>query len=93
MLFLVHFARSSTPVPAGEQAAIADRERDRAAELQREGVWRHLWRVTGRPENVGVFEVDSNDHLHEVLSSLPMFPYADITITPLSAHPAAVGTA
>ncbi|WP_084402471.1 muconolactone Delta-isomerase family protein [Cupriavidus sp. amp6] len=34
----------------------------------------HLWRVVGRYSNVSVFDVESNDELHELLSSLPLFP-------------------
>ena len=31
-------------------------------------------------------EVESIDELHEIISSLPLFPWMDVTITPLSAH-------
>jgi muconolactone D-isomerase len=65
-------------------------ERERAQELQRSGEWRHLWRVVGRYANVSVFDVDSHRRLHEILSTLPLGPYLDIDVTPLTTHPSAL---
>lgn len=65
-------------------------EKARAQELQAEGRWRHLWRVAGRYANVSIFDVESVDELHEILSGLPLFPYLDITVTPLARHPSAI---
>jgi muconolactone D-isomerase len=66
------------------------KERQRAQELQRTGEWRHLWRVVGRYANVSVFDVDSHRRLHEILSTLPLGPYLDIDVTPLTTHPSAL---
>lgn len=65
-------------------------EKERAQQLQREGKWRHLWRVAGRYANVSVLDVGSHEELHELLSTLPLFPYLDITLTPLTRHPSAL---
>jgi muconolactone D-isomerase len=65
-------------------------EKARAQELQRDGRWRHLWRVAGRYANVSVFEVESHDELHTLLSTLPLFPYLTIEVTPLARHPSAI---
>jgi muconolactone D-isomerase len=65
-------------------------ERERSQELQRTGEWRHLWRVVGRYANVSVFDVDSHRRLHEILSTLPLAPYLDIDVTPLTSHPSAL---
>lgn len=46
----------------------------------------------GEYSNVSVFDVTSNDELHDLLSGLPLFPYMDIHVTPLAAHPSAVAT-
>lgn len=64
--------------------------RERSQELQRDGSWVHLWRVAGRYANVSVFDVGSPDELHELhelLSSLPLFPYIDAHVTALARHP------
>ena len=31
-----------------------------------------------------------NDELHDLLSGLPLFPFMDITVTPLATHPSAI---
>jgi muconolactone D-isomerase len=65
-------------------------EKTRAQDLQRQGVWRHLWRVVGRYSNISIFDVGSNDDLHDVLWSLPLFPYMRTEVTPLAHHPSAL---
>jgi muconolactone D-isomerase len=69
------------------KADLVAREKELAQEVQRSGRWPHLWRVAGEYANVSIFDVESNDALHEVLSSLPLFPYMDVTVTPLATHP------
>ncbi|MFE1600405.1 muconolactone Delta-isomerase [Methylobacterium sp. ID0610] len=65
-------------------------EKARAQDLQREGRWVHLWRVAGRYANVSIFDVESHDALHDILSSLPLFPFMTIRVTPLARHPSAI---
>lgn len=55
--------------------------------LMKEGRFRHIWRVVGDVSNVSIFDVESNGELHELLSSLPLFPYMDVKVTPLAEHP------
>ena len=64
----------------------------RAQQLQRDGKWPHLWRVAGRYANISVFDVTDHDELHSVLSSLPLFPFMKIDVTPLARHPSAIDT-
>ncbi len=71
-------------------AELNEKEHVRAEELQRAGNWLHLWRVAGRWENLSVFRVDDPDELHEILSSLPLYPYMDLDIVALSRHPGAI---
>ncbi len=71
--------------------ALKAAEKVRAQDLQREGVWRHLWRVAGLYANVSVFDVPDHDTLHAILSALPLFPFMDINVTPLARHPSALG--
>jgi len=74
-------------IPDEEASVLKRDERERAQQLQREGKWRHLWRVVGRYANVSVFDVSSPQELHEILSGLPLFPFMEITVTPLCRHP------
>jgi muconolactone D-isomerase len=59
-------------------------EKAKAQELQRSGKWRHLWRVVGHYSNISIFDVDSHDELHAILSGLPLFPFMEMTITALT---------
>lgn len=70
--------------------ALREAERDRAHALQRAGTVRHIWRVVGRVASVGIWEADSHEELHEAISSLPLFPYFSVTVTPLARHPNAL---
>jgi muconolactone D-isomerase len=65
-------------------------EHERAAELQRQGKWLHLWRVVGKWANVSIFKVESPAELHEILESLPLRPYAEVEVTALCRHPGSV---
>jgi muconolactone D-isomerase len=62
-------------------------EHERAAELQRQGKWLHLWRVVGKFANVSIFKVESPAELHEILESLPLHPYMEVEVTALCRHP------
>jgi muconolactone D-isomerase len=73
-----------------KRAALLAAEKARALELQRDGRWRHLWRVVGQYSNVSVFDVGSADELHEILWQLPLFPYLTVEVTPLTEHPSAL---
>jgi muconolactone D-isomerase len=91
MLYLVRMDVKIPPSVSPDEAnAIKLREKDYAQALQRDGRWRHLWRVVGEYANYSVFDVESNDALHQILSNLPLFPYMAISVTPLAAHPSAI---
>lgn len=66
------------------------REKARCHELMRDGTWRHIWRVAGRYSNVSVFDVDSNAALHDILSTLPLFPFMKINVSALCRHPSSI---
>ena len=91
MLFQVEMdVRLPHDFPAEKVEALKQTERARAQELQRAGIWRHLWRVAGRYSNVSIFDVSGPQDLHDILSSLPLFPFMDMRITALCRHPSTV---
>jgi muconolactone D-isomerase len=91
MLFQVEMdVRLPYDFPAEKAEALKHTERARAQELQRANIWRHLWRVAGRYSNVSIFDVSGPQDLHDILSSLPLFPFMDMRITPLCRHPSSV---
>lgn len=69
------------------RADLVAREKAYSQALQRSGKWPHLWRIVGEYANISIFDVESNDELHALLSGLPLFPYLDVTVTPLAGHP------
>jgi muconolactone D-isomerase len=77
-------------IPAERVEAIKVAEKKRATELQEAGKWPHLWRIVGQYSNISVLDVASNDELHELLSSLPLFPYMTLQVTPLAKHPSSI---
>jgi muconolactone D-isomerase len=90
-MFMVEMeVRLPPDLPVESVKDLTARERALAIDLQREGKWRHLWRVAGRYANVSIFDVSTPDELHELLSSLPLFPYMEIGITALARHPSAL---
>ncbi|MCP1368014.1 muconolactone delta-isomerase, partial [Halomonas sp. BBD48] len=57
MLFHVEMTVKLPPdMPAEKAADIKATEKAYAQELQRQGKWRHLWRVAGSYANVSVFD-------------------------------------
>jgi muconolactone D-isomerase len=65
-------------------------ERERAHELQKQGKWRHLWRIAGQYSNISIFDVETVQELHDILNTLPLFPFMDIAVTPLCRHPSSI---
>lgn len=91
MLFLVrmdvHFPHDMPPAQAEE---IKAREKAYSQQLQRDGKWQQLHRVVGEYANYSVFDVESNDELHTILSGLPLFPYMTMQVTALAKHPSSI---
>jgi muconolactone D-isomerase len=62
---------------------LTTREHERAGQLARQRKWIHAWRVAGNWANVSVFDVESPAELHEILSSLPLYPFMEVEVTAL----------
>ncbi|WP_373986933.1 muconolactone Delta-isomerase [Duganella sp. BuS-21] len=91
MLFHVRMEVLLPPaMPAAQADELKKNERELAQSLQRGGKWRHLWRIAGQYANFSVFDVESVDELHALLTSLPLFPYMKIDINPMCRHPSSV---
>lgn len=91
MLFMVQMqVNLPLDMPADKAAALKADEKKLAQQLQRDGKWQHLWRIAGQYANVSIFDVQDNDELHDLLMSLPLFPYMAIQVTALARHPSAI---
>ncbi|NOV22650.1 muconolactone Delta-isomerase [Cupriavidus necator] len=91
MLFM---AEMTVKIPASLDPKLVEQlkadEKAMSQRLQREGKWRHLWRVVGQYANVSIFDVSDNDELHTLLTALPLYPYMEIQVTPLAQHGSAI---
>ncbi len=91
MLFLVRMdVNIPRDLPLEEANEIKAREKAYSQDLQRDGRWKSIWRVVGEYANYSIFDVASNDELHQLLQGLPLFPFMKIDVTPLAAHPSAI---
>lgn len=91
MLFMVEM---TVNVPHDIDRTVFDEmkavEKARAETLQREGKWRHLWRVAGRYANISIFDVADAGELHDIMTGLPLYPFMDVKVTALCRHPSAI---
>lgn len=90
MNFLVEIEVSLPPaLDSDSRRELQAAEFERGSALARDGVIRAIWRVPGRLANRGIWTTPDATALHDALSSLPMWPYMDVVVTPLAEHPLA----
>jgi len=91
MLYLVRMdVRLPYDMPVAQAEEIKANEKAYSQELQRSGKWQQLHRIVGEYANYSVFDVESHDELHTILSALPLFPYMTMQVTPLARHPSSI---
>ena len=73
-------------LPVEQANEIKAVEKAYSQELQRQGKWRHIWRITGQYSNISIFDVESNEELHNLLQGLPLYPYMNIEVMALIRH-------
>ena len=84
MLFKVEMTVNIPPgFPANEAEEIKQREKAYSQQLQREGKWRHIWRVAG-------LYVQDAEELHQILMGLPLYPFMAIKVEALCRHPSSI---
>lgn len=92
MLFLARMDVQFPPhLQVEEITRMQGLEKEYSPAIQRDGRLLAIWRVVGEYANYSVFNVESNDHLHTILSGFPMYPYLKIKVTPLATHPNSIG--
>jgi muconolactone D-isomerase len=89
MHFLVRITVSLPPtLPEDERSALLAAELERGRELRDAGSIVSIWRIPGGPlRNVGIWQATDASELHELIASLPLFPYIEAEVTPLARHP------
>lgn len=92
MEFLVRIAVNLPPdMDPDERSRLLEAEADRGRELLASGALARIWRVPGRFANVSLYDVADATELHALLSSLPLWPWLDVTVEPLARHPLSPG--
>lgn len=90
MEFLVEIEiRLPAELDGERRAELLAAELARGQQLAGAGILRAIWRVPGRLANRGIWVAEDATELHDALASLPLWPYMDITVTPLARHPLA----
>lgn len=74
-------------MPEQQRQDLLKEEYERARELVRDGTIRFIWRIPGGLHNVAVWAVEDATALHELMASLPLFPWITASVTPLARHP------
>ncbi|TCM64448.1 muconolactone delta-isomerase [Acinetobacter calcoaceticus] len=77
-------------MPVEQANEIKAVEKAYSQELQRQGKWRHIWRISGQYANISIFDVESNEELHNILVGLPLYPYMKIEVMALNRHPSSI---
>lgn len=62
-------------------------ERARGLELMARGALKRIWRIPGRLSNYSLYDVTDATELHDLLSSLPLWPWTTMNVEPLALHP------
>ena len=65
-------------------------EAARASEMWERNELVRIWRVPGRRANWSLYRADDATALHELLTSLPLWPWMRIAVHPLAIHPVEV---
>ena len=79
-----------TDMNADKVSELKQAEKALSHKLQEQGKWRHIWRLAGEYSNFSIFDVESNEELHDIMMSLPLYPYMKVEVIPLLRHPSSI---
>jgi muconolactone D-isomerase len=87
----LYLVQLETALPASmseiDRGALLTREAARGSELRDDGTIQHIWRLPGRLANVGVWSAEDAATLHDMICSLPAWPWMTVSVTCLTPHP------
>lgn len=88
MEFLINISfQWDADVPEEERQRLRIEERAHAAKLAEKGHLLRMWRVPGRRENWGLWRAKDATEMHEILTTLPIWPWMNVNVMPLADHP------
>jgi len=74
-------------MPEASRAELVAAELARGRELRERGAIKRIWRLPGGIRNVGIWEASDATELHDLIASLPFFPWLHSEVTALAVHP------
>ncbi len=85
------FTTFTVAVPPGTPDETVDAanagEAERARELAAQGHLRRLWRLPGDDRALGLWHAEDAAGIAAIVTSLPLFDWMSVEITPLTPHP------
>lgn len=84
MRFILNI-RTQFPGEWSPEHRAAEREKETLAALEhmRNGILRRVFRIPGQYGNYSIWDVQSHEHLHEVLSGMPANAFMTVAMTPV----------
>jgi muconolactone D-isomerase len=76
----VQFPGTWTPEQRAEER---QKETMHALEHMHNGIIKRVFRIPGQYGNFSIWEVDSHEHLHELISGMPANPWMNANMTPI----------
>jgi muconolactone D-isomerase len=74
-----------------ERVRLTALETVRGRELIAIGKLRRIWRVPGRWANIALYEAIDATEVHALVTSLPLWPWMDVSVEALAIHPLEAG--
>lgn len=89
MEFLAHikFVYPATLATAESRRELVEKEEQAVAALAEKGHSLRAWRVPGRREMWTLWKAKDANEFHAIIAALPLWPYLDLTVHSLAAHP------
>ena len=81
MKFLVHW--KMRPGPADEVLRLLPDDLKFCKNAMKEGKLLQSYVLAGKPEGFEVFEVESNEEMHEIIMNAPFGPFLDFEVWPI----------
>jgi muconolactone D-isomerase len=88
MEFLVTIHVNIPPdMPDGQRRELVEAEAVRGRELIEQGRLVRIWRLPGRLANISLYRCRDATELHDLIASLPMHPWLEVSVEALAIHP------
>ena len=63
--------------------ALGEAEAEKAIEAINAGKLRKIWRIVGERSNFSIWETETLEEFHDLISSFPLHPWMSVEVTPL----------